>query len=327
MKAVVIAAFGGPDGLMVRDLPDPQPGPGEVLVSIEAIGVGFQDVMIRSGALAGMGFEPGHVLGGEIAGRVAAIGAGVDPGWIGRRVWAFTGLGGGYAERAVVSEAELIALPDSLSANDAVSIGSSGMVAHFALRHAHFGQGESLLIRGAAGPIGIMLVQLALKRGAGVVAVTTSSPERGQRLRTLGATHVLDRTGRGGEDTPDDFDVIIDIVAGPAMPTFLARLKPNGRMVMVGAVGGFPPDDFGKALLPAFRKSLSVATFSADSVAPGERRQVTEDLFAAVGRGELATIVHGVLPLDQAALAHTMLEASEPFGRLLLAPVPQDSAQ
>ena len=111
-------------------------------------------------------------------------------------------------------------------------------VAHFGLRHAHFAPGETVLVRGAAGSIGIMTVQLAARGGAGAVAVTTSSAERGDRLRELGATHVLDRAGEGGEDAPAGYDVIIDIVAGADMPSFFARLNPNGRMVAVGAVAG-----------------------------------------------------------------------------------------
>ena len=94
MKAVAIQAFGSPEGLAVIDLPDPSPADGQVLIATEAIGVGGVDVMIRSGAVAAYGFKEGHILGGEIAGTVAAVGGGVDTSWVGQRVWAFTGLGG-----------------------------------------------------------------------------------------------------------------------------------------------------------------------------------------------------------------------------------------
>ena len=238
MKAVAIQTFGGPEGLAVIDLPAPVPAAGQVLIATEAIGVGGVDAVIRSGALAAYGFTEGHVPGGEVAGTVTAVGDGVDPSWVGRRVWAFTGLGGGYAEQAVApAERSLVPLPAGLSAADAVTLGSSGVVAHFGLRHARFAPGESVLVRGAAGSIGIMAVQLAARGGAGAVAVTTSSAERGDRLRALGATHVLDRSG-DGRDGPAGYDVIIDIVAGPDLPSFFARLNPNGRMVAVGAVAG-----------------------------------------------------------------------------------------
>lgn len=98
-----------------------------------------------------------------------------------------------------------------------------------------------------------MTIQLAARGGASAVAVTTSSGERADRLRGLGATHALDRSGQGGLDAPAGYDVIIDIVAGSAMPSFFARLNPNGRMVAVGAVAGNPPADFGMELFAAFQ--------------------------------------------------------------------------
>jgi NADPH:quinone reductase-like Zn-dependent oxidoreductase len=320
VKAVAIQAFGSPHGLTVVDLPEPSPAEGQVVITTEAIGVGGVDTMIRSGALTAYGFTEGHILGGEIAGTVTAAGDGVDPAWVGRRVWAFTGAGGGYAEQAVAPAATLIPLPAAVSAVDAVTVGSSAAVAHFGLRHAHFAAGESVLVRGAAGGIGIMTVQLAVRGGAGAVAVTTSSPERGDRLRKLGATHVLDRAGAGTPDDPAGYDVIIDIVAGPALPSFFARLNPNGRMVVVGAVAGDPPADFGMKMFGAFQKSMSFATFSANTVPEPDRYAVTADLLGAAGRGEYEAVVHEVLPLEQAVLAHQKLDAGDVFGRIVLTP-------
>jgi NADPH:quinone reductase len=320
LKAVAIEAFGSPEGLAVIDLPDPSPAPAQVLIITEAIGVGGVDAMILSGAVASYGFKQGHILGGEIAGTVAVVGDGVDPSWIGQRVWAFTGLGGGYAEQAIAPAASLIPLPAGLSASDAVTLGTSGAVAHFGLRHARFAPGESVLVRGAAGGIGIMTVQLAARAGASAVAVTTSSAERGDRLRKLGATRVLDRAGRGGEDAAAGYDVIIDIVAGADLPSFFARLNPNGRMVAVGAMAGDPPADFGLQLFAAFQKSMSFATFSANTVTEADRRAATAELFAEAIRGELDSVVHEVLPLEQAALAHQKMQAGEVFGRIVLAP-------
>ena len=318
MKAVAIQAFGSPDGLRVIDLPDPSPAHGQVLIATEAIGVGGVDAVIRSGALAGYGFREGHILGGEIAGTVTAVGGGVDPSWTGQRVWAFTGLGGGYAEQAVTSATELIPLPPNMPAADAVTVGSSGAVAHFGLRHARFAPGESVLVRGAAGGIGIMTVQLAARNGASAVAVTTSSPGRGARLRELGATHVLDRSGQGDGNAPAGFDVIIDVAAGQDMPSFFDRLNPNGRMVTVGVVAGQPPANFGLKMFAAFQKSLSFATFSTNTVPEPGRRTAIADLLAAATRGELRAVVHEQLPLKEAVLAHRKMESGEVFGRIVL---------
>lgn len=318
MKAVMVQAFGGPEVLTVADLPDLHPAAGQVLITTEAIGVGGVDALIRSGALAAFGATPGRILGSEVAGTVTEVGEGVDTTWVGRRVWAFTGESGGYAEQALAPAETLVPIPADLSAVAAVTLGSSAMVAHFALRHAHFTRGESVLVRGAAGGIGVMAVQLAARGGAGVVAVTTSSAERGDRLRELGATHVLDRSGGGTLDAPAGYDVIIDIVGGADLPSFFARLEPNGRMVVVGAMAGMPPADFGMEMVAAFRKSMSFATFSADTVPALERRDTTAELFTAASRGDLKAVVHEELPLEKAVLAHQKMAAGEVFGRIAL---------
>ncbi|MFE2972331.1 zinc-binding dehydrogenase [Streptomyces sp. NPDC059340] len=320
MKAIAIQTYGGPEGLAVVDLPAPAPAAGQVVIATEAVGVGGVDTVIRSGALAAYGFKEGHIPGSEVAGTVTAVGHGVDASWIGRRVWAFTGTGGAYVEQALAPVEEIVPLPVNLSAVDAVTLGSSGVVAHFGLRHAHFAPGETVLVRGAAGSIGIMAVQLAARGGAAAVAVTTSSAERGEQLRRLGATHVLDRSGDGGEPAPAGYDVIIDVVAGKDMPSFFDRLNPNGRMVALGAVAGQPPADFGTKIMAAFQKSMSFAAFSAATVTGADRRAVRSEHFAAASRGEIETVVHEVLPLDAAVLAHRKMDAGEVFGRIVLTP-------
>ncbi len=318
MRAVEIRAFGGPEGLAVIDLPTPVPAAGEVLISVEAIGVGGVDTVIRSGVLSGFGFREGHVPGNEVAGTVTSAGDGVDSSWVGRRVWAFTGEGGGYVEHAAVPVERIVPLPGNLATTDAVALGTSGVVAHFALARARFAPGESVLVRGAAGSIGIMTVQLAAAGGASAVAVTTSSAERGERLRELGATHVLDRSGDG--DGPAAYDVIIDIVSGVDMPSFFDRLEPNGRLVAVGVVAGMPPADFGTKLIAAFRKSLSFSALSADTVPRPDQRAVGAAQFEAAARGELRPVVHELLPLEKAVLAHRKMDDGEVFGRIVLTP-------
>ncbi|MFF4753626.1 zinc-binding dehydrogenase [Streptomyces sp. NPDC002514] len=320
MKAVSVRAYGSPDGLEVVDLPVPVPVTGQVLIAVEAAGVGGVDTLVRSGALAAYGYQEGHILGGEVAGTVTAVGDGVDATWTGRRVWGFTGTGGGYVEQAVAAVEDIVSLPSGLSAVDAVTLGSSGVVAHFGLSRARFAPGETVLVRGAAGSIGITAVQLAVRGGAAAVAVTTSSAERGRRLRGLGATHVLDRSGEGGADAPVGYDVIIDVAAGPHLPSFFDRLDPNGRMVVVGAVAGRPPADFGMRMMTDFQKSLSFSAFSAATVTATDRNAVRSEQFAAAARGEIQTVVHELLPLDQAADAHRKMDAGEVFGRIVLTP-------
>ncbi|TQR82696.1 zinc-binding dehydrogenase [Mycobacterium hodleri] len=321
MRAVAIHRFGDPSGMAMVEVPSPVPGAGQVVVDVEAIGVGGVDAMIRRGTLsAAYGFPVGIIPGSEVAGSVTAVGVGVDESWIGRRVWAFTGVGGGYAEHAV-----------------AVTLGSAGPVArrprtrrregrrrrrlaHFALQHAHFMAGDSVLVRGAAGSIGIAAVELAAGAGARLVAVTTSSPERGERLRELGATHVLDRSGHGDSSAPATVDVIVDVIGGPEVPAFIDRLAPNGRMVVAGMVAGPVPVDFGERLLNSFQMSRSFGTFSLDTVADDAKARVRAAQFAAAIRGELHAVVHDTLPLEQAAEAHRQMDEGRVFGRIVLTP-------
>jgi NADPH:quinone reductase len=320
VRAVAIEKFGDPSGLVVIDAPDPVPGLGQVLIDTEAIGVGGVDAVIRRGTLGGYGFTEGLIPGSEVAGRVSAVGPDVESSWLGRRVWAFTGTGGGYVERALAGVENIVALPDALTFIDAVTLGSAAPVAHFALAHAHFRTGQSVLVRGAGGSIGIAAVEIAARAGASTVAVTTSSPQRGNRLRALGATHVLDRAGNGDRGAPTVYDVILDIVGGADLPAFIDRLAPNGRLVLVGVVAGLPPADFGLRLLASFQQSRSVATFSLDTVAASTRDAVRVEQFAAAVQGELQAVVHEVLPLEQAAQAHREMDAGTVFGRIVLTP-------
>jgi NADPH:quinone reductase-like Zn-dependent oxidoreductase len=302
--------------MAVIDIPEPTPGPGQVAIAIEAIGVGGVDAVIRRGTIGGYGFTPGHILGSEVAGTVTAVGPEVDASWIGERVWAFTGQGGGYAEQAVAAVEHLERIPSGLALETAVALGNSGPVAHFALQHVHFSPGESVLIRGAAGSIGLLAVQLATDASA--IAVTTSSPERGRRLQELGATHILDRSGAG--DGPSTYDVIFDVIAGPELPAFIPRLSPNGRVVLLGVVAGMPPADLTSRLMQDFRKSLTLATFSLDTFPQTAIQPVRREQFAAAARGELKAVVHDVLALDHAAKAHEQMDAGQVFGRIVLKP-------
>jgi NADPH:quinone reductase-like Zn-dependent oxidoreductase len=304
-------------------VPSPEPAADQVVIETEAIGVGGVDAVIRRGTLGGYGFTEGYIPGSEVAGRVISVGAGVDPVWIGERVWAFTGTQGGYAEQAVAKVGDIVRLPDDLSSIDAVTLGSAAPVARFALAHAHFVAGESVLVRGAAGSIGIAAVELAVRGGASSVAVTTSSPERGQRLRRLGATHALDRSGldrSGAGHGAAQFDVIIDIVGGADIPLFIDRLAPNGRLVVVGVVAGMPPADFGMQLMRSFQQSRSVATFSLDTVPAATLEAARAELFADAVQGRIHPVVHALLPLDDAAEAHRQMDLGTVFGRIVLTP-------
>ncbi|EYF04508.1 quinone oxidoreductase family protein [Chondromyces apiculatus] len=318
MKAVTIRDFGGPENLVLQNVPALTPAAGQVLITIEAAGVGLADILMRTGAYRGAYTAPaegGFVPGLEVAGTVAGLGTGVDPAWRGRRVFAPVQTGG-YAEQAVFAADALIPLPDAISAVDAVALGVNALVAKIALERARLVPGERVLVRGAAGGIGTMATQLAAHAGA-IVAATTSTADRGQRLRELGAVEILDRAATGAEA----FDVILDNVLGPDLATFLGKLKENGRMVLCGAAGGFPPPDFGMALLAGFQRSLTLSTLSLNSVDAPRLAAALQEVFALVAAGHLKPVIEATLPLAEAAAAHARLESGQVFGKLVLVPV------
>lgn len=311
MRAIVVKEFGSADQLSLSTLPDPAPGAGEVVVAVEAAGVGLVDVLQRQGYL---GASPGFVPGIEVAGRVAGVGAGVDGALLGKRVFAHGQ--GGYAERFVAGAGGLVELPDAVSTEAAVTLGVNALVARFSILRAGLRAGERVLVRGASGGIGALAAQMAVRLGAEVTAATSAGAA--ESVAGLGVRHIV---RRGIDPEPQGpFDVIIDPVAGAAMPALIGELAPNGRYVVNGAAAGLPPAEIGQAMLQIFSRSPSYSMVSLDSIPPEERRRAATDLFAEAARGELLPLVSEVLPLQEAARAHKMLEAGGRFGKLVLRP-------
>lgn len=312
MQAIVVKEFGSADQLSLAELPDLIPGEGEVVIHVEAAGAGLVDVLQRQGFLGVS--APGYIPGVEVAGRVVAVGLGVDEHLEGKRVFA---LGrGGYAQQFVASASGLVPLPERVSSEAAVALGVNALVASFSITRARLETGERLLVRGASGGIGAMVAQLAGRRGAVVTAVTSSG--MADSVAALGVQHVL---RRGTDPQPEGpFDVIIDPVAGEAMLSLIETLAPNGRYVVNGAAAGFPPAAISQVLLQSFTKSPTYSLLSLDSVPQEERLRVATALFAEAARGELIPHIAQVLPLREATEAHRMLEAGGFFGKVVLKP-------
>jgi NADPH2:quinone reductase len=312
MQAIIVEKFGPADQLFLTSLPDLSPGQGEVVIELEAAGVGLVDVLQRQGRLGAS--APGYIPGVEVAGRVAAIGAGVDERLVGKRVFA---LGqGGYAQQFAAGADGLVELPEEITSEAAVALGVNAMVARFSIKMARLRSGERALVRGASGGIGSMVAHMAVKLGAEVTAVTSSS--MADRVAALGVRRVLERGTALESEGP--FDVIIDPVAGDAILALISTLAPNGRYVVNGAAGGFPPAGVAEVMLQGFSRSPTYSLLSLDSVPEEERVQVATELFAEAARGELSPLIAQVLPLHEAAIAHKMLEAGGNFGKLVLHP-------
>lgn len=314
MRAVEIADFGGPENLKLVDRPDPTAEPRHAVVAVEAAGVGLADVLIRRGAMpdVGTGFVPGL----EVAGTVVEVGSQDDADWVGRRVFAPTGHGGGYCDRVALPTESLVELPDDVSAHDAVALGVNSLVAAASLERGDVKAGERVLIRGAGGGIGVLTTQLAAARGAMVIA---SVPDQSvaRRLHDLGAMEVV---GVDAVDPGPDgrYHAVIDIAAGSDMANFIPLLRPNGRYVISGIAAGAPTPDFGMALFANFQQSWTISTLSLTSAPSKTAAETFALVFADLRKGRLKPVLHGTFPLDEAAAAHALLESRSTFGKIVL---------
>ena len=303
--------------LAVADAPEPVPAAGQALLEVDAVGVGYVDVMARRGEYAtfpGAGATPGT----EVVGRVVATGPDIPDGLAGHRFLAVLPAFGGYAERVVADAERLLPAPDGVSASDVAAAGVNALVAENALHRTGVSVGERVLVLGAGGGIGVLATQIARARG-GEVTVVTSSAARGERLRALGATHVVDRT-RSTLPAGDTYDVIVDTVAGPALGQHLELLRPNGRYVLCGAAAGPPRPDAFAPLLRDFHRSPTLYAFSLNSVAPQDLQLSWKRITALLAEDRLSPVIDQCLPLTEADAALRRVEAGLPFGKVVLLP-------
>lgn len=243
MKAARVTHYGGPDAVVIEEVPLPQPGPGEVLVRVRAAPVTAGDARMRSGKVPrGFGLplrlaigwrRPRNRPGWAYAGEVAALGAGVDHLQPGQRVFGITGFKGGAQAEYLVCKAEgqILPLPDSLSFEEGAAFFFGGLTAvEFLLDKAGLAAGETLLVNGATGSVGSAALQLARHVGARVTAV--ASADNLALARSLGAAEVIDyRSHR----IAGQFDVVLDVIGSLQWPKARPYLAPRGRLVMITA--------------------------------------------------------------------------------------------
>jgi NADPH2:quinone reductase len=311
MHAVCFERNGGAEVLEYRELPDPVPGAGEVLVEVEAVGVNYRDVYEREG---GYGSPPPAVIGIEGAGRIADTGERV--GWV--------GIPGSYSERIAAPRDRLVPLPEGVSAELAAAALLQGMTAHY-LAHDSYpvGEGDWVIVHAAAGGVGLLLTQIVKLRGGRVIA-TTSTQEKAELARQAGADEVIGyerfveraREIAGGEGVAAIYD-------GVGKATFLPgldALAPTGRMILYGAASG-RPDPLDTSLLSA-KGSLYVQrpTLQTYVRTPERLRERAGALFALIADGRLEVRIGGRYPLSEARRAHGDLEARRTTGKLLLIP-------
>jgi NADPH2:quinone reductase len=320
--AIRMHAPGGPEVLRWEQIPRPEPGPGELLIRHEAIGLNYIDVYFRSG-LYKLPHLPA-VIGQEGAGIVEAVGAEVSNFAPGDRI-VYAGSLGAYATHRVIHASHAIRLPDDIDSRIAAAITLQGLTAHYLIFRTHkVAPGEKILVHAAAGGVGLLLCQWASHLGAIVIGVT-STEEKAELARSHGAAHTIIGHANlaaevkritAGEMVP----VVYDSIGRDTFNASLDCLAPLGLMVSYGnASGPVPPVEL--SLLSAkgslFVTRPSLATYTAK---PAIRDAMAADLFAAIRAGILTPQINQTFALKDARLAHEALEARRTTGQTVLIP-------
>ncbi|MFF3357098.1 zinc-binding dehydrogenase [Streptomyces sp. NPDC002917] len=323
MRVALVRELGGPAVLVPAEMPDPVPGAGEVVIDVSHVDTLFVETQIRSGAFSDyFPVRPPYVPGGGIAGTVRMVGEGGDAGWAGRRVIAFVGFTGGYAEQATASADHLVPVPDGLGLREAAALAHDGVTAAALMEATAPGPGERVLILGASGGMGTLLVQLTHAAGAHVVAVA-----RGDRktalVRELGADDVIDgadagwveqaRTALAAAGGPAD--VVLDGVGGAMGAAAFTLTADGGRFSAHGApTGGFAPIDPQEAA----RRGITLRGIGDVQLTDAEYVRLAGHALGEAAAGRLRPVIGHVYPLEQAAEAHTAIEERGLLGKVLL---------
>ena len=320
MQAIQVSQVGGPEVLIPVELPVPTPKPNEALVQIKAAGVNFIDVYIREGRYP---TPLPFVNGQEAAGVVTEVGSEVTTLKPGDRV-AYTSALGSYAEYAAVPASRLVKIPDALDFEQAAAAMLQGMTAHYLVNSSYpLKKGETALIHAAAGGVGLLLVQMAKKIGARVIA-TAGTEEKAQLARDAGADECIVYTEADFETETrkltDGVHVVYDGVGKATFDKDLNVLRPRGYLVLFGgSSGAVPPFDLiklsQKGSLFITRPTLAHYTLTRE-----ELEWRAGDVLGSIARGELKLRIHKVYPLAEAAQAHRDLEGRKTTGKLLLKP-------
>lgn len=342
MNAIALYEHGGTDKLVyTTDFPVPTIGPDEVLIEVKATAVNRVDLVVRAG-YPGIQVPMPHVLGGDIAGTVAELGAAVKGFSIGQRVttwpliacgkcalcaegkenlclnWKYFGLHrhGGYAQFVAAPAASLLALPESVTFEEATALGVAGLTAYHAVTSVgQLKRGQSFFIWGGSGGVGTIAIQLAKMTGATVVA-TAGKDDKLAVLRTLGADHVFnhsteDVAARLKELFPAGVDLIIDYVGPATFPKSFDLLKKGGTMLLCGILTG---RETTFSIHQTYLRHLSVK-----GLYLGTKAEMQELLALAADRA-VKPVIGSTLPLREAAAAHTVMAKGEHLGKIVLKP-------
>lgn len=322
MRAVVLRRFGPPEVLRVEAVPEPEPGPGQVLVDVTAASVVFVETQVRAGRPPNPAMLPSLpvVLGNGVAGRVRAVGPGVSGELVGARVAGTTGGSGGYAERALVRAEDLVPIPDAVGELDAAALLADGRTALGLIQQARPEADEWVLVEAAGGGVGSLLVQLAHRAGARVIGAA-STPEKRELARRSGAEVVVDyTTGTWADEVRHTtggrgVTLVFDGVGGQIGRTALDLVADGGRFVAHGAAGGSmtsAPEDARR------ERGLTVLGMRGMAPDPEALRRLSQEAIALAEAGHLRATIGQTFPLEGAADAHALIEARAAVGKTLL---------
>jgi NADPH:quinone reductase-like Zn-dependent oxidoreductase len=342
MRAAIFHEHGGPEVLRIEDVPQPTPGPGEVLVQVKASAMNHLDLWVRRGLPIETTMP--HIGGSDVAGVIAGVGKGVDASRVGERVvinpnlydgtceWCRRGeesmcvsfriLGehtnGGFAEFVTAADDCAHRLPHGYAFEDAAALPIAYMTAWRALHsRARLQPGEDVLVLGASGGTALAAVQIAVLIGARVFALT-SGAENVERLRALGAAFVYDRSADAdwakalhADTARRGVDVVVESPGAATWKASIRALATAGRLVTFGATTGPKVDIDIRALF--WRQTTILGTTMASNAEFAQ-------MLAAAFSGRLRPVIDTVMPLDQARAAHERMEAGEQFGKIVLVP-------
>jgi NADPH2:quinone reductase len=322
MKSIRIHDKGGPEVLKLEDVADPTPGPGELLIDVEAVGMNFIEIYYREGLYP---VERPFTPGAEAAGTITAIGSGVSEFKVGQRVVS-QNVKGSYAEKAVVPADKAVRVPDGVSTKIAAAVWLQGLTAHY-LSHSTYSleAGDSCLVHAAAGGVGLLLCQMAKKRGAFVIG-TASTDEKRKLAHEAGADEVIDYTSRDfAVETKRitknaGVNVVYDSVGKTTFDKSHDCLQPRGMLVLFGQSSGPVPPFDPQILNRKGSLYLTRPTLNSYVATRDELLARANDLFGWLASGELDVRIGAEYPLARAGDAQTALAGRQTTGKVLLVP-------
>ena len=327
MKAVVITRFGGPEVLEVQDVPNPQPGPDEVLVHVRSSALNRADLLQRVGRYPAPPGAPQNIPGLEFAGEVAELGANADRWHKGDRVMGIVS-GGAHAQFVTTHQDAVVAVPPNLEWSDAGAVPEVFLTAHDALRQAGFKAGENVLIHAVGSGVGLAATQLVRALG-GRAFGTSRTPRKIERAETFGMEagyavpepSTLTGLSAFAESVTDGggFDVVLDLNGGPYFAASLEAMALRGRLILIGGVAGGKTD---VNLYQILSKRLHIIGTVLRARSLQEKIEITNafarEVGPLLGKGTIQPVIDSVFPLEKIQDAHRRLESNETFGKVVL---------